>query len=104
MGCVETKEFKDLEVNITDIYKRTRQRFFLNKKIVYQQEIKLKLDLKLPSSNTIYTKSNRIPSFGKDQLTTRSKTYLQCPKEDYSVDDSYLSSTCYNSFRAKIVS
>ena len=104
MGCVETKELKDFEVSITDIYKRTRQRFFTNKKKANEQQIKLKLDLKLPSSYTIYTKSNSIPSFGRDQLTSKSKTYLQCPKEDYSMDDSCLSSTCHNSFKTKIVS
>jgi hypothetical protein len=104
MGCVETKDFKEFEATINNLYSNTRKKFFGNKKKPQEKELKLIIDLKVPSSYTLFTKTNDLKPFGKDRKTNKSKSYLKVDKSLLFVEDSWISSICKDSSNYKISS
>ena len=103
MGCVETKDLKEFEATINNFYSNTREKFFGRKKKQQEKELKLILDLKVPSSYTLFTKPNDLRPLGKDQMLNKSRSLLKVDKSFLYVEDSWLSSICKNSFSDKIV-
>ena len=103
MGCVETKDLKEFEATINNLYSNTREKFFSQKKKQQKKELKLILDLKVQSSYTLFTRPNDIRPFGKDQKINKSKLHIKNDKNFLYVEDSWLSSACKNSFSDKIV-